>query len=149
MTVHVSNLTHDDRSDWEQLYHGYAKFYKVPMNKEILDTVWGWIHDPDMRFFGIAARDSNGKPIGMMHYREMPSPLRGKYIGFLDDLFILPESRGTGAVDALFATLKNNAAFEGWSIVRWITAENNYRGRGAYDKLSEKTHWATYQMSAE
>jgi hypothetical protein len=33
--------------------------------------------------------------------------------------------------------------------MRWITAENNYRGRGVYDKLSDKTQWVTYQMPVE
>ena len=40
MTVTVSNLQQTDRSDWEVLYHGYAEFYRVPMNAEILDTVY-------------------------------------------------------------------------------------------------------------
>ncbi len=84
-----------------------------------------------------------------MHYRAMPSPLRGKLVGFLDDLFIKPEFRGNGIVDALYEALNRSAVDKGWPFMRWITAENNYRGRGVYDKLSDKTQWVTYQMPVE
>ena len=35
----IRDLVQFDRQNWEKLYIGYAEFYKVPMNNEILDTV--------------------------------------------------------------------------------------------------------------
>jgi len=77
----------------------------------------------------------------------MPSPLRGKTVGFLDDLFVDPAARGNGVVDALFEALNREADARGWPFVRWITADDNYRGRSVYDKLAKKTQWNTYQMT--
>jgi hypothetical protein len=34
----------------------------------------------------------------------------------------------------------------GWSVIRWITAANNYRARGVYDKLAQRTGWITYDI---
>ncbi|CAB1075551.1 hypothetical protein D1AOALGA4SA_3370 [Olavius algarvensis Delta 1 endosymbiont] len=45
MNIVVSELSRNDRKDWEDLYYGYADFYEVPMIKEILDAVWSWIFD--------------------------------------------------------------------------------------------------------
>jgi ribosomal protein S18 acetylase RimI-like enzyme len=149
MTTSVARLRADDRGDWELLYHGYAVFYKVPMNDQILDTVWGWIHDDGNPFFGLIAKDASGKALGLMHCRQMPSPLRGALVGFLDDLFVDPAARGQGVVEALYDALNALGKEQGWPFIRWITAENNYRGRAVYDKLSEKTHWVTYQMKVE
>lgn len=149
MAITVSKLSPQDRTDWERLYHGYADFYQVPMNQEILDTVWSWIFDEQNKFYCIAAKNDEGSLLGFMHYREMPSPLRGKSVGFLDDLYVLPESRGAGVVDALFDSLRESSRNNGWPIVRWITADNNYRGRGVYDKLAERTQWITYQLPIE
>ena len=149
MTVSVHPLMDDDREQWEVLYHGYAEFYQVPMNDEILDTVWGWIHDDDNPFFALIAKDENGKALGLMHFRQMASPLRGALVGFLDDLFVTPEARGQGVVEELYAALNRLGKQQGWPFIRWITAENNYRGRAVYDKLSDKTHWVTYQMQIE
>ena len=149
MKIVVSELSLQDRVEWEVLYYGYAEFYKVPMNQEILDTVWSWIFDKNNAFYALVAKDDAGRYLGLMHYRAMPSPLRGKLVGFLDDLFIKPEFRGNGIVDALYEALKRSALDKGWPFIRWITAENNYRGRSVYDKLSDKTQWVTYQMPVE
>lgn len=149
MTVNVSPIDPSDREDWERLYHGYAEFYQVPMYDEILDTVWGWIHDQANPFFGLIARDESGKALGLMHCRQMPSPLRGTLVGFLDDLFVIPQARGQGVVEALYQALNQLGREQGWPFIRWITADNNYRGRAVYDKLSDKTHWVTYQMPVE
>ena len=66
------------------------------MTSEILDTVWSWIFEEGYRFYALVAKNGNIRPNGLMHFREMPSPLRGKKVGILDDLFVLSESRGTG-----------------------------------------------------
>jgi ribosomal protein S18 acetylase RimI-like enzyme len=147
MSVIVNPVSLDDRKQWEVLYHGYAEFYQVPMNEQILDTVWGWIHDDSNPFFGLIAKDEKGKALGLMHCRQMASPLRGALVGFLDDLFVTPEARGQGVVEELYAALNRLGEQQGWPFIRWITAENNYRGRTVYDKLSDKTHWVTYQMT--
>ena len=149
MTLSVIPVAPDDREQWEVLYRGYAEFYQVPMNGDILDTVWGWIHDVDNPFHGLIAKDETGRALGLMHCRQMPSPLRGALVGFLDDLFVDPQARGKGVVEQLYAALNELGKQQGWPFIRWITAENNYRGRAVYDRLSEKTHWVTYQMAVE
>ena len=149
MSVTVTPLAQDDRAQWETLYHGYAEFYHMPMTAETLDTLWSWIFDDANPFYSLIAKNSDGEAVGLMHYRAMPSPIRGAIVGFLDDLFVKPEQRGQGVVDALFKALNDSAKAQGWPFVRWITADDNYRGRGVYDKLSDKTHWVTYQMPVE
>lgn len=146
MTATVDDPKASDRAAWNALYKGYAAFYNMPMAEETLDTVWGWIQDPTKPFWCRLARNADGTPIGLMHFRAMPSPLRGTEIGFLDDLFVDPDARGSGAVDALFDDLQARASELGWPSVRWITADNNYRARAVYDRLSHKTQWNTYQL---
>ena len=149
MDITVTALSERDRSEWEKLYFAYADFYNMPMNQEVLDTVWSWIFDQNNKFYCLIAKDDSNNGLGLMHYREMPSPLRGASVGFLDDLFVNPDYRGKGIVNALYKALNKEASKHGWPFVRWITADNNYRGRSVYDKISEKTHWVTYQMSTD
>lgn len=146
MAIEISELTAADRGDWESLYRGYADFYQVPMTPAILGQVWCWIFDDKQPFFALIAKDDSGLAVGMMHYREMVSPLRGAMVGFVDDLYVLPDRRGSGVVDALFNTLDIAAKQHGWPFVRWITADDNYRGRSVYDKVADRTQWITYQM---
>jgi len=146
-SMKVRSLEVKDRSQWEALYHGYAGFYQVPMDDAVLETVWSWIFGPD-EFYCVVAEDAGGQLIGLAHYRQMPSPLRGKKAGFLDDLFVSPECRGQGAVQALFDYLDAQCKENNWPFMRWITADNNYRGRRVYDQVANKTGWVTYQKDA-
>ena len=42
----------------------------------------------------IISEVKDGKIVGLAHYRKLLSPLKGKYIGYLDDIFVDPEYRG-------------------------------------------------------
>ncbi|OUS38348.1 GNAT family N-acetyltransferase ['Osedax' symbiont bacterium Rs2_46_30_T18] len=148
MTYTINALQLEDREQWQRLYYGYAEFYQVPMNQKILDQVWSWIFADDQPFYALIAKDEKGQAVGLMHYRGMPSPLRGATVGFLDDLYVDPNTRGSGVVDLMFERLQQQAKAHSWPFVRWITAENNYRGRAVYDRLAEKTQWQTYQLPA-
>ncbi|MEY5039186.1 MAG: hypothetical protein RL472_2292, partial [Pseudomonadota bacterium] len=50
------------------------------------------------------------------------------------------------AADALIAALADEGRKQGWTVIRWITAEDNYRARALYDRVAEKTKWATYDL---
>ncbi|WP_421868344.1 GNAT family N-acetyltransferase [Motiliproteus sp.] len=149
MRLRVSALCPEDRQAWEALYRGYADFYRMPMEAATLQRVWQWIFDPNNRFFALIAKDQQDRGIGLMHYREMPSPIRGAMVGFLDDLYVDPMFRGQGVVELLFERLHQEAQVNGWPLVRWITAEDNLRARAVYQRLSEKTPWVTYQLSID
>ena len=83
----IRKLQQKDKENWTKLYNGYADFYKVPMNPGILDTLWGWIHDDNHIVNGICF-ELEGKIVGIAHFRTMPRPITGEYVGFLDDLFV-------------------------------------------------------------
>ncbi|APR66768.1 GNAT family N-acetyltransferase [Thalassolituus oleivorans] len=148
MNIEVSQVEESDKEVRETLYREYADFYKMPVEKSTLDTVWKWIQSDGEEFFCIVARDQNKEPVGFMHYRSMPSPLRGCKVGFLDDLYVAPDSRGTGVVEALFKALDIKAQEQGWPFVRWLTADDNVRAQAVYRKLSDRTKWVTYQLNA-
>ena len=76
------------------------------MNSEILDTLWDWIHDDNHIINGICY-ELERKIVGIAHYRTMPRPIKAKYIGFLDDLFVEPEMRGQKIAQKLINHLKS------------------------------------------
>ena len=135
-----------DRPQWRRLYDGYAAFYKVPMNDEIADRVWAWINDPAHNVEALVARTSEGRIVGLAHFRSMPRPLNGSAAGFLDDLFVDPQFRGGRVADRLLTALADIARLRGWTVIRWLTADDNYRARAVYDRHAKRTMWITYQM---
>mgnify|MGYP001472547603 FL=1 len=83
----IRKIHSKDKKQWEKLYKGYAVFYKVEMNNQILKTVWDWLNDKNHELKGIGY-EIDGKIVGLAHYRKLLSPLKGKYIGYLDDIFV-------------------------------------------------------------
>ena len=133
--IRLVNAT--DKAEWRLLFDGYANFYGVAMNDGIADSVWGWLQDPDHVLDGFIARNAQDVAVGMAHIRACPRSLAGGEIGFLDDLFVHPDARGSGAADALFAALKTHAETRGWAAIRWITQHFNERGRAFYDRYTD------------
>jgi GNAT superfamily N-acetyltransferase len=137
--------TKTDRKQWEALYRGYAEFYQVPMPPEKLALVWSWLTDPQHEVGGLVA-EQDGRLIALAHHRAFARPLAGGMGLFLDDLFTAPEARGQQVGEALLAALSRMAAERGMGLVRWITAQDNARARGLYDKRALATSWVTYDM---
>ena len=138
--------TDKDRAAWERLYAGYADFYQVAQTAEMRATVWAWIHDPSCEIDCLIATDSADEPIGFAHFRAFRRPLSATTGGYLDDLFVGPQARGSGAAQALIAAVKAIGKARGWSVIRWITAADNDRARAVYDKLAVATPWVTYDI---
>lgn len=144
MKVRAPSAT--DRAAWERLYAGYADFYNVVQTAEMRAAVWGWIHDPTCEVEGFVATDSADQVIGLAHFRAFRRPLSASVGGFLDDLYVDPNARGSGAAQALIAAVRATGQERGWTVIRWITAADNARARAAYDKLAVATPWVTYDI---
>jgi GNAT superfamily N-acetyltransferase len=134
------------RADWERLYAGYAEFYRVAQTPEMRATVWGWIQDPTHEVEALVAETPEGRTVGLAHFRPFARPLAAATAGFLDDLFVDPACRGQRVADALIEAVAAIGRQRGWSVLRWITADDNYRGRGVYDRLATRTMWITYEV---
>ena len=135
-----------DRPDWERLYAGYAAFYGVEQTPEMRGRVWEWLRDPAHEVDGFVAEDTTGALVGLTHFRPFSSPLAARVSGFLDDLFVEPEARGSGAARALIEAVAAEGRRRNWRLIRWITAEDNARARALYDKLAVATQWKTYDI---
>ena len=142
----IRNIKIKDKNDWYILFQGYADFYQVEINDNIINTVWEWLHTPEHELQGIVA-EINNKVIAFAHYRRMLGPLRGKNIGLLDDLYVLPECRGQQIGEKLIKKLKQISIEKKWNLVRWITRDNNVRAKKVYDKVSNQTNWDVYELS--
>jgi len=141
----IREIKPTDKEEWENLYKGYAKFYKVEMNKTILKTVWNWIHDKNHEVEGIVY-EINNKIVGLAHYRKMPRPLRGQEIGFLDDLYVDPDYRRKGIGEKFLNYLKELSKSRGWNLIRWLTHDDNIKAKSLYDRVAKKTNWDLYEL---
>ena len=136
-----------DKEQWKKLYKDYADFYKVEMNNQILQTVWDWLNDKNHELEGIGY-EIDGKIFGIAHYRKLLRPLQGKYIGYLDDIFVDPKYRGQKIGKKLLNEIKKISKKNGWGLVRWQTDEDNFTAKKLYDKLAKKTKKNVYELKS-
>ena len=145
MTLNIRRPLLSDEPAWSALYAAYAEFYEVDQSAEMRSRVWDWIHDPAHETEGFVV-EHNGGLVGLAHFRQFARPLAAATGGFLDDLFVDPKARGTGAAKALIEAVEAEGHARGWGVIRWITADDNYRARGLYDQLANRTGWVTYDI---
>ena len=141
----IRYLEQNDKENWEKLYIGYANFYKTSMNTEILDTLWSWIHN-DNHIVNGRCYELEGKIVGIAHYRTMPRPIRGQYIGFLDDLFVEPDFRRKKIAQKLINHIKSLSKSNNWDGIRWITHSSNDNAKKSYDKIANNTGFELYEL---
>ena len=137
----------DEKEAWRHLYRQFAEHYTVAVRAEHQDLVWSWVMDPEHPLRCLVAEASDGSLHGLAHYRAFTRPLAGSVGCFLDDLLVDASIRGSGAADALLFALRQIAADEGWTVIRWITADDNHRARSVYDQFAVRTMWVTYDMA--
>ena len=134
------------------LFRGYAEFYKWPTTDEHQRPDGDWIHI-DAHGRGAARRpvDEPGTRSALHGDRTPPRwvrPLRGVLSGYLDDLFVARVSEAARAQWTRCSQRSTALAIDrDWAVVRWTTADDNYRARAVYDKLATRTTWITYDMT--
>jgi GNAT superfamily N-acetyltransferase len=144
MTVTIRPLTNADRAAWEPLWQGYLTFYEATLAPEVTDHTWSQLmadgDDPN----GLCAIDEAGAMVGITHYLfHRTTWAIGDYC-YLQDLFVAPETRGTGAGRALIEAVYAAAEKQGASTVYWLTQHFNETARQLYDRIGTETPFMKY-----
>ena len=144
----IRAVTAGDRAVWEELFDGYAAFYKTTVSAAAKAEVWGWIfaEAPD---FWCDLAEVDGRVVGMVQYQLMHRSLSGAQVCYLSDLFVRPDVRGGGVGRAMIDHVIGFARGAGISNVRWLTQEFNYAGRRLYDSYRPKSDFILYSVPVE
>jgi len=147
MSPIIRPLGDADRPEWEPLWQGYLRFYETSVAPEVTETTWRRMMDPKQDPHGFCAVDDEGRLIGIVHYHFHRSTWTiGDYC-YLQDLFVLPEARGSGAGRKLIEAVYDAAAARGASQVYWLTQDFNETARRLYDRIGELTPFIKYKKT--
>ena len=100
------------------------------------------------------AADAGGSgktPVGFALYFFNFSTFLGKPGMYLEDLFVLPEQRGSGIGQALFLKLAQIAAETGCGRLEWSVLNWNEPAIGFYQRLGAVplSEWTVYRLTGE
>ncbi len=130
MTISTRPMKAADRSAWEDLFAGYAAFYKVDQTAKMRETVYGWLMDADHGSKCIVAQDDKGPSLASPTIARLSVSCARLTNCFLDDLFVSPQARGTGAAQSVDQAVEVVAQQNGCGYVVWIRGNDNIVGAG-------------------
>ena len=145
MTISVRPLKAEDKSRWLELWKGYLTFYETSLSNEQTELTWKRLMDSSYGVFGLIS-EKDGAMVGITHFMFRPSTWAPKDYCYLEDLFVDPTVRGSGAGRALINRVIELAKEHGAGRVYWTTKENNAQARILYDSFIKVSEFVQYRF---
>ena len=144
----ISRVTEADLGELLPLVHAYCDFYRVtPTDEALLALARALIADPEREGVQLLARDG-GEPVGFATVYWTWATTIASRIGVMNDLFVAPAARGTGAAEALIHACVEECRQHGARLLTWQTAPDNERAQHVYDRIGAKrSQWVDYSLN--
>lgn len=134
-----------DKDQWLPLWSGYLAFYETTLDDSVTEATFARLTDPARQNQVAMVAEVDGKLIGFVHCITHPSNWKTEDVVYLQDLFVDPAVRGTGAGRALIEAVYKWADGRGTPTVYWLTQEFNTTARQLYDRVAGLTPFIKYQ----
>ena len=149
--MHIEPVTESDIDELLPLMRAYCDFYEVaPSDENLLVMSRALIADPAREGLQLIARDETGRAIGFATIFWTWSTTRAARIGVMNDLFVAPGGRGSGAADELIAACRERCRAHGAAVLTWRTALDNHRAQAVYDRVGgRRSQWLDYDLPVQ
>jgi GNAT superfamily N-acetyltransferase len=148
--MNIDLVAEKDLPDLLPLMRGYCEFYKSdPSDEALLAMSRTLIADPEREGLQLIARDESGTAIGFATIFWTWSTNSAARIGTMNDLFVAPAGRGSGAADALIKACVERCRDRGAIKLEWQTALDNKRAQAVYERVgATREQWYDYWLKA-
>jgi ribosomal protein S18 acetylase RimI-like enzyme len=147
----VDVVGEQDLDDLLPLMRGYCDFYEVnPSDEALLALSRALIADPEREGVQLIARDDANGAIGFATIYWSWSTASAARIGTMNDLYVAPEGRGSGAAEALIRACAERVREHGGIRLEWQTALDNHRAQAVYERVGgRREQWLDYSLPIE
>jgi GNAT superfamily N-acetyltransferase len=140
----IRPLAAADRKAWAPLWAGYLKFYKAALPPDVTEKTFKRLVGGLEPMFGLVA-EMDGRIVGFTHCIVHRSTWGRETYVYLEDLFVAPDVRGSGAGRALIEAVYARADAIGADRVYWLTHETNETARALYDRVAKYDGFIQYK----
>lgn len=133
--IEVRAATPDDAATIVGFIRGLADYERLAHAVKITEA------DLDQALFSASPRafcdiaEADGRPVGFALWFYNYSTFEGRFGLYLEDIFVVPEARGTGAGLALMRRLAQRCRDEGLARIEWQVLDWNAPAIAFYDRL--------------
>jgi len=138
----VAPLRADERAQWEALWSAYQHFYAVELPAAVTAATWERLCSG--RIHGLGARDATGRLVGFTHFLYHEDTWSQAPACYLQDLYVVPETRARGCGRQLIEAVAAAARAAGANAPYWLTHESNTVARRLYDRLAKNHGFLQY-----
>lgn len=142
--LNIRPLRENDHAEWRRMWTRYLEFYEATVPEEVYQTYWARLLGDDPQEFDGLVAELDGKLIGFTHYVFHRHGWKIENVCYLQDLYVDPEVRGTGAGRALIEAVYKAADAKGAPSVYWLTQDFNETARKLYDRIGSLTPFVKY-----
>ncbi|MCT8328482.1 GNAT family N-acetyltransferase [Albidovulum sediminis] len=144
MTLTIRPLRPEVEPEWRRLWTAYLAFYETAVSEEVYRTTFARLLDPARPEQKALVAEADGRLVGLVHYIFHPHNWRVEDVCYLQDLYVDPEVRGTGAGRALIEAVYEAADRNGTPAVYWLTQDFNTTARQLYDQIAKVSPFIRY-----
>ena len=135
-----------DEGAWRQLWDAYCAFYEADVPPDVSAETWRRVLDPAAAVEGLVA-ERDGRVVGFVNCVLHPSTWATGTSCYLEDLFVAPDVRGSGAGRALIEAVIERARERGLEKVYWHTRADNATARALYDTFTKADDFVRYVVA--
>ena len=141
----IRPLQREDEAEWRRLWRGYLDFYETELPEAVYASSFARLTDPEVRDYHGLLAVADGRPVGLAHYIFHRHGWQIEDVCYLQDLYVDPEVRGTGAGRRLIEVVYAAADAAGRPSVYWLTQSFNATARRLYDRVGTETPFIKYR----
>ena len=141
----IRPLRREDEAEWRRLWRGYLDFYQTELPEAVYASSFARLTDPEVRDYHGLLAVADGRPVGLVHYIFHRHGWQIEDVCYLQDLYLDPEVRGTGAGRRLIEVVYAAADAAGRPSVYWLTQSFNATARRLYDRVGTETPFIKYR----
>ncbi len=147
MSFAVRPIAAGDLDEWIPLWTAYLDFYRETLDDQVMRRTFERLSRREDGLFGFCAESPDGMLVGIAHGILHPSTWSTSLACYLEDLFVGPSARGTGAARALIESVADEARRCGATKLYWHTQEFNGPARSLYDQVATRVSYVVYERS--
>ena len=140
----IRPLLPSDEADWRRLWTGYLEYYETSVTEAVYQSTFARLLGDDPQDFSGFLAVRNGQPVGLVHFLFHRHCWKIENVCYLQDLYVAPEARGTGAARALIEAVYAAADAAGNPAVYWLTQDFNTTARQLYDRIARVSPFIRY-----
>ena len=144
--IDIRQVTAGDHAAWLPLWQAYLRFYKTELPEAVTQSTWLRMLDPNEPTHAALAWADN-KAVGMVHFIYHRSNWAIENACYLQDLLVVPETRGTGVGRQLIEFVYATAKADGCNKVHWLTHETNATAIQLYERIAERPGFIQFRKA--